>query len=104
MTVADDISMFDDVSLALLGHLAEQKTIFLITTARTGEPVPDLVTGMWRDGRLERVDLTDLSRMHFDTLLHLALGGPIEAGARPGDLGDHQRQSAVRAGAGAGCP
>lgn len=81
VTVVDDISMFDDVSLALLGHLAEQKTIFLIATARSGEPVPDLVTGMWRDGRLDRIDLSDLSRMHFDTLLHLVLGGPIEAGA-----------------------
>ena len=81
ITVADDVSQFDDVSLALLGYLADQKTIFLIATVRTGEPVPDLVTSMWRDNRLERIDLADLSRMHFDTLLHLALGGPMEAGA-----------------------
>ncbi len=81
VTIADDITLFDDVSLALLGHLAEQKTIFLIATVRAGEPVPDLVTSMWRDGRLDRIDLNDLSRMHFDTMLHLALGGPIEAGA-----------------------
>src|SRR5262249_54287910 len=33
------------------------------------------------DGWLERIDLHDLSRAHVDTLLHLALGGPIEAGA-----------------------
>ena len=81
VTVADDVSLLDDVSLALLGYLAAQKTIFLIATVRTGEPVPDLVTGLWRDGRLERVDLHDLSRTHLDTLLHLVLGGPIEAGA-----------------------
>ncbi|HEY3907685.1 MAG TPA: LuxR C-terminal-related transcriptional regulator [Streptosporangiaceae bacterium] len=81
VTIADDITLFDDVSLALLGHLAERKTIFLIATVRAGEPVPDLVTGMWRDGRLDRIDLNDLTRMHFDTLLHLALGGPSEAGA-----------------------
>src|SRR5262249_28996802 len=70
VTVADDVSLLDDVSLALLGYLAAQKTIFLIATVRTGEPVPDLVTGLWRDGRLERVDLHDLSRTHLDTLLH----------------------------------
>jgi DNA-binding CsgD family transcriptional regulator/tetratricopeptide (TPR) repeat protein len=81
VTVADDVALLDDVSLALLGYLAAQKTIFLIATVRTGEPVPDLVTGLWRDGRVERVDLHDLSRAHLDTLLHLALGGPIEAGA-----------------------
>jgi len=81
VTVADDVSLLDDVSLALLGHLAARAAIFLIATVRTGEPVPDLVTGLWRDGRLERVDLHDLSRAHLDTLLRLALGGPVEAGA-----------------------
>jgi tetratricopeptide (TPR) repeat protein len=81
VTVADDVALLDDVSIALLGYLAAQKTIFLIATVRTGEPVPDLVTGLWRDGRVERVDLHDLSPAHLDTLLHLALGGPIEAGA-----------------------
>jgi len=81
VTVADDVALLDAASLALLGYLAAQGTIFLIATVRTGEPVPDLVTGLWRDGRVARVDLADLSRTHLDTLLHLALGGPIEAGA-----------------------
>jgi len=81
VTVADDVALLDASSLALLGYLAAQGTIFLIATVRTGEPVPDLVTGLWRDGRMARVDLSDLSRTHLDTLLHLALGGPIEAGA-----------------------
>jgi DNA-binding CsgD family transcriptional regulator len=81
VTIADDVSLLDAASLALLGHLAAQGTIFLIATVRTGEPVPDLVTSMWRDGRLERIDLKDLSQAHLDTLLHLALGGPMEAGA-----------------------
>jgi DNA-binding CsgD family transcriptional regulator len=81
VTIADDVALLDTSSLALLEYLAAQGTIFLIATVRTGEPVPDLVTGMWRDGRVARVDLHDLSRTHLDTLLHLALGGPIEAGA-----------------------
>jgi DNA-binding CsgD family transcriptional regulator len=81
VTVADDVSLLDVPSLALVSYLAAQGTIFLIATVRTGEPVPDLVTGLWRDGRLERIDLEDLSRAHLDTLLHLALGGPMEAGA-----------------------
>jgi DNA-binding CsgD family transcriptional regulator len=81
VTVADDVALLDDVSLALLGYLAARGTIFLIATVRTGEPVPDLLAGLWRDGRVERLDLHDLSRDHLDTLLHLALGGPIEAGA-----------------------
>jgi len=81
VTIADDVALLDAASLALLGYLAAQKTIFLVATVRTGEPVPDLLSGLWRDGRAERIDLHDLSRTHLDTLLHLALGGPIEAGA-----------------------
>jgi len=81
VTVADDVTLLDAASLALLGYLAAQGTIFLIATVRTGDPVPDLLTDLWRDGRAARVDLQDLSRTQLDTLLHLALGGPIEAGA-----------------------
>ena len=81
VTVADDVALLDAASIALLGYLAAQGTIFLIATVRTGEPVPDLLGSLWRDGRAARVDLQDLSRIHVDTLLHLALGGPIEAGA-----------------------
>jgi DNA-binding CsgD family transcriptional regulator len=79
VTVADDVSLLDAASLSLLGYLVGQSTIFLVATVRTGEPVPDLVTGLWRDGRVERVDLEGFSRTQLDTLLHLALGGPIEA-------------------------
>jgi hypothetical protein len=79
--VADDVALLDAASVALLGYLAARGTIFLVATVRTGEPVPDLLTGLWRDGRVARVDLQDLSRTQLDTLLHLALGGPIEAGA-----------------------
>jgi DNA-binding CsgD family transcriptional regulator len=81
VTVADDAALLDAASLALLGYLAAQKTIFLIATVRTGEAAPDLLTDLWRDGRVERIDLHDLSRAHLDTLLHLTLGGPMEAGA-----------------------
>jgi Cdc6-like AAA superfamily ATPase len=43
VTVADDASLLDAASLALLGYLAAQGTIFLIATVRSGEPVPDLL-------------------------------------------------------------
>jgi DNA-binding CsgD family transcriptional regulator len=81
VAVADDVSLLDGTSLALLGYLVGRGTIFLIGTVRTGEAVPDLLTGLWRDGRVERVDLEDLNRTQLDTLLHLALGGPMEAGS-----------------------
>jgi DNA-binding CsgD family transcriptional regulator len=79
VTVADDVSLLDSASLALLGYLAVQGTIFLVATARSGEPVPDLVTELWREGRLEWIDLGDLSRPDLDTLLPAVLGDPVEA-------------------------
>jgi len=80
VTVADDAALLDSASLALLGYLAVRGAIFLIATVRTGEPLPDLLASLWREGRLERIDLGDLSRADVGTLLHAALGGPIEAG------------------------
>ena len=80
--VADDVPLLDAASLALLGYLVAQGTIFLIATVRTGEPVPDVVTSLWREGRLERVDLADLRYADLGSLLHRALGGPVEAGTR----------------------
>jgi DNA-binding CsgD family transcriptional regulator/tetratricopeptide (TPR) repeat protein len=77
VTVADDLPLLDSASLALLGHLVRHGTIFLIATARASEPIPDLVT----ESPLARVDIADLSPAGLDTLLHLALGGPMEAGA-----------------------
>src|SRR5215471_9733322 len=80
--VTDDVPLLDSASLALLGYLAAQGTIFLIATVRTGEQVPDVVTSLWREGRLERVDLEDLRYADLAPLLHRALGGPVEAGTR----------------------
>ncbi|HEY5012535.1 MAG TPA: AAA family ATPase, partial [Acidimicrobiia bacterium] len=81
VTVVDDIHLLDDASLTLLSHLLARAVIFLVGTVRTGEPVPDLLTGLWRDDRVVRVDLEALSRESVDTLLHLVLGGPMEVGA-----------------------
>src|SRR6516164_9058494 len=80
--VADDVPLLDPASLALLGYLVAQRTIFLIATVRAGEPVPDMVTSLWREGRLERVDLEDLRYADLGSLLHETLGGPVEAGTR----------------------
>src|SRR5262249_33297673 len=67
VVVADDVPLLDAASLALLGYLAAQGAIFLIATVRAGEPAPELVTGLWREGRLERVDLEDLGRADLET-------------------------------------
>ena len=79
--IADDLPLLDAASLALISFLLGQGSIFLVGTVRASDVIPDLITGLWRDERLERVDLCDLSREDLDTLLLLALGGPLEAGS-----------------------
>jgi DNA-binding CsgD family transcriptional regulator len=81
VTVVDDIHLLDDASLTLLSYLLARDALFLVGTVRSGEPVPDLLTGLWRDDRVVRIDLDALSREHVDTLLHLVLGAPMEVGA-----------------------
>lgn len=52
-----------------------------MVTVRTGEQVPDGLSALWRSDEVRRLDLVDLSREDVDTLLHLALGGPLEGRA-----------------------
>lgn len=81
VVIADDLHRFDVASLALVAHLTVHRTILLVGTVRTGDPVPDVVTSLWRDHHLVRFDVSELERSAVDTLLHLALGAPIESRA-----------------------
>ena len=42
-----------------------------------GTAVPDTVTRWWRDERAARIDLGELDEVGVDTLLHIALEGPL---------------------------
>ena len=77
----DDVHLLDATSSTLLAQLLAAGLIFLVCTVRAGEPVPDLVTALWRDHQVVRVELEPLTRQGVDTLLHLVLGGPIRAAA-----------------------
>jgi DNA-binding CsgD family transcriptional regulator len=77
--MADDLPLLDVASLAVISFLLAQGSIFLIGTVRASDTIPDLITSLWRDERLERVDLSDLGREDLDALLLHALGGPLEA-------------------------
>jgi DNA-binding NarL/FixJ family response regulator/tetratricopeptide (TPR) repeat protein len=78
--VVDDLHHLDATSVTLIGQLMEADVVFLVATVRTGAPIADVVSGLWRSGRMVRIDLIDLSRDATDTLLHLALAGPVESG------------------------
>jgi DNA-binding CsgD family transcriptional regulator len=79
--VADEGHHLDDASATLLLHLALTNTAFIFVTLRTGEPAPDAVAALWKDGLVERIDLPSLPAEAIEELLTSVLGGPIDPAA-----------------------
>lgn len=74
----DDAHLLDDVSATLLHQLAEDRAMRLVVTVRSGEPATDAVTALWRDGLLQRIDITELTDTGTAAVLEAALDGPVE--------------------------
>jgi DNA-binding CsgD family transcriptional regulator/tetratricopeptide (TPR) repeat protein len=77
----DDAHRLDGPSLAVVDHLLGARALFALATVVTGEAVPETVTRWWRDERGTRIDLDHLDAVGVDTLLHVVLQGPLDAGA-----------------------
>jgi DNA-binding CsgD family transcriptional regulator len=73
----DDLPRLDATSRTLVGQLLDASAIFLIATARTGDTEAGFDEFVRRE-HLLRVDLEDLTETDVDTLLHLALHGPVD--------------------------
>jgi predicted ATPase len=77
----DDLHLLDPTSATLVGQLVDADLVFLVGTVRAGEPVSPALTALWQRARVRRVDLQHLGPDGVETLLHLVLGGPVEASA-----------------------
>ena len=75
----DDAHLLDDVSAMLVHRLALRAGVTLIVTVRSGEPAPDAVTALWKDGLLSRVELQPLSEPELATLVEAVLGGSVDS-------------------------
>ena len=76
--VVDDAHLLDDASITLVQHIASTAGVIVVITARSERATPRLVTTLWRDGAIARIDLDGLSRDNHDALIAAALGGPID--------------------------
>lgn len=76
--LVDDAHLLDGSSLTLIDQLMGAGIVFLLATVRAGPRPPDALSALWRSDRVMRVDLGDLSRDSVETLLHLAMGGPVD--------------------------
>ncbi|WP_158226775.1 LuxR C-terminal-related transcriptional regulator [Amycolatopsis vastitatis] len=74
----DDAHLLDASSAALVHTVARNGFGFVVATVRTGEPAPDPVVALWKDGLGPRVDLPSLSRSQTARLLTEVLGGQVD--------------------------
>lgn len=78
LLVVDDAHLLDALSAALVHHLAVAADVRVLVAVRTGEPVEDAITALWRDGLAERIDLVPLGTDAVASLLRAVLDGPVE--------------------------
>jgi DNA-binding CsgD family transcriptional regulator len=78
----DDAHLLDDASAALVHLLALRGLAVVVATVRTGEPAPDSVVALWKDGLARRLDLPVLAPEATAELLSRALGGPVDGVTR----------------------
>jgi DNA-binding CsgD family transcriptional regulator len=79
LVAVDDAHLLDDVSAALLFQLAAERHAFVLLTARTGAPVPDAVTALWRTETATRIEVPALACEQVGELLPAVLPGPVDA-------------------------
>jgi DNA-binding CsgD family transcriptional regulator len=79
VVAVDDAHLVDALSAALLHHLASAADVRLLVAIRSGEPVEDAITALWRDGAAQRIDVQPLGPDDVATLLRSVLDGDIDA-------------------------
>jgi DNA-binding CsgD family transcriptional regulator len=77
----DDAHLLDDASATLIHQLAYTDAAFVLVTVRTGEPAPDPIVALWKDGITERMELGGLTAESIEELLPSILGGPVDPAA-----------------------
>ncbi|MFW0785846.1 LuxR C-terminal-related transcriptional regulator [Gordonia sp. CPCC 206044] len=74
----DDAHLLDPLSATLLHQIAVERSARVITTVRSGEPVPDAITSLWKDGYLTRIELEPFDKDECTALVEMVLGGTLE--------------------------
>jgi len=75
----DDAQLLDELSVTLLHQIAVDRAGHILATVRSGEPVPDAVTSLWKDGYLQPLELQPFTKQQTIALAERVLGGTLEA-------------------------
>lgn len=73
----DDAHLLDDSSAALVHELVLRRAVTAVLTLRAGEPAPDAVTALWKDGHLDRLEVAPMSVEQAGAMVEGVLGGPV---------------------------
>jgi DNA-binding CsgD family transcriptional regulator len=79
--LVDDAHLLDDASATLIYQLAATGAALIVSTVRSRESAPEAVTALWKDGLLDRLELSGLDGEGLEELLTDVLGGPIDRAA-----------------------
>jgi DNA-binding CsgD family transcriptional regulator len=74
----DDAHLLDHLSATLLHQIAADNAGRIVATVRSGEPVPDAVTSLWKDGYLQRFELHPFTKQQSIAVVESVLGGTVE--------------------------
>jgi DNA-binding CsgD family transcriptional regulator/tetratricopeptide (TPR) repeat protein len=74
----DDAHLLDNHSATLILQLALSMPTFVVATIRTGEPVPDPIVALWKEGLAERVEVGPLDDRSIEAIAADVLRGEID--------------------------
>jgi hypothetical protein len=77
--VVDDAHLLDEHSAIVLHRVVARRLAPAVVTIRAGEPALDLVTSLWKDDHLPRLDLSPLDVAETSGLVARVLGGPVDS-------------------------
>lgn len=75
----DDAHLVDDVSATLVHQLVAGGAMPVVLTLRSGEPAPDAITALWKDGHLDRLEVQPLARTDVAALVAAVLSGAVDS-------------------------
>jgi DNA-binding CsgD family transcriptional regulator len=81
LLLIDDAHLLDDYSATLVAQIVVSNAASVILTVRAGEPTPDAIVALWKDGNATRLDLPRPSVAEIGVLLERVLGRPVDTAA-----------------------
>jgi len=78
VVVVDDAQLLDPLSATLVYQLAASGSARLIVTIRSGDPVPDAVTALWKERLLLSLRIEAFTREQTGELARAVLGGVVD--------------------------